>query len=85
MPTYGKLGTVCIAASGSMTRAVRAQRVLHEAGICAEVVALAPEETRHGCAYGVEYPCSEERRVRVALRNARVPISQYLHRERNVL
>lgn len=84
MPMHKQIQASCIAASGSMTRAVRAQRALLAAGIRAEVVALSPEDTRQGCAFGVEYPCTEERRARIALRNARVPISQYLHKERDV-
>ena len=76
--------TRCIAATGSMTRSVRAQRVLLNTGIRAEVVSLSPEQTRNGCAFGVEYACTEEHRAKMALRNAHVPISQYLRKEQNM-
>ncbi len=70
----------CVAALGPMTAAVKAQRVLLAAGISAEVVALAPEDTRRGCAYGLEFPCSMESKTRVALRAARITVSQYIEK-----
>ena len=81
MPTQQYKGNGCVAATGTMTRSVSAQRTLLSAGISAEVVALAPTDTRNGCSYGVEYPCTEDKRARIALRNARIPISQYLRKD----
>lgn len=68
----------CVAAIGAMTGAVKAQRALLSVGIAAEVVALSPEQTKRGCAYGVEFPCDRETEVRAALRAARVSVSQYI-------
>lgn len=68
----------CVAAVGAMTAAIKAQRVLRSAEIDAEVVALAPEETRRGCAYGVEFSAARENEARAAFRAARVSVSQYI-------
>ena len=46
--------------------------------ISAEVVALAPEETRRGCAYGVEFAAAFENTARTAFRAARISVSQYI-------
>ncbi len=70
----------CVAAVGSMTAAIKAQRVLLSHGIDAEVVALAPEETRRGCAYGTEFPTADEPTARAALRGAGISVSQYILR-----
>ena len=70
----------CIAAVGSMTASIKAERALLAAGITAYVVSLLPEETRRGCAYGVQYPCAFEAQVRAALRDAHLSVSQYLKR-----
>ena len=68
----------CIAAMGSMTATVKAQRVLLDKGIQAEVIALAPEDTRRGCAYGLEFACHLQDETRTALRAARITPSQYI-------
>ena len=69
-----------VAAIGAMTTAIKAQRVLAAEGITAEVVALSPKETRHGCAYGLEFAKDDERTVRAALQAARISPSQFLSR-----
>ena len=69
---------VCLAATGQMTMSLKAQRVLTDAGITAEVRPLHPGQTRRGCAYGVAFPCEMRRVVRMALHAARIPVSQYL-------
>ena len=74
--SYGRVE--CRAALGAMSAAIRAERALQENGIFAQVVALEPGETRHGCAYGIAFPCADEACVRATLRAARIPISQYL-------
>lgn len=74
-----------IAAIGSMTAAIKAQRALSRTGIIAEIVSLSPEETRRGCAYGISYPLAREAAVRNALRAAGIPVSQYLRKGGNEL
>ncbi len=70
----------CIAAIGAMTAAVKAQRALLDSEITAEVIALAPEDTRRGCAYGLEFPCRMQSEARAALRAARISVSQYIEK-----
>lgn len=74
--------TRCIAAIGSLTLSLKAQRALQAAALPAEVIALAREETRQGCAYGVSFPCAERGRVKAALAAQRLSPTQYI--ERNV-
>ncbi|MBQ3063606.1 MAG: DUF3343 domain-containing protein [Clostridia bacterium] len=70
----------CRAALGPTSAALRAVRALQAVGINAEVVALAPNETKRGCAFGIEFACTDEPRVRATLRAARVSVSQYFKR-----
>lgn len=67
-----------VAAIGAMTAAIKAQRALAAAGLAAEVIALSPEQTRRGCAYGIEFFEAEERAVRAALAAARIHPSQFI-------
>lgn len=76
-PGQGEKG---IAAIGSMTAAIKAQRALQGAGFAVDVIALSPGETRRGCAYGIEYPADMDARVRTALRLAHISVSQYLRK-----
>lgn len=71
-----------VAAIGSMTAAIKAQRALAASGIAAEIVSLSPRETRRGCAYGVEYSVQFDTNVRNALRAARISVSQYFRKGR---
>ncbi len=67
----------CRAALGPMSAAIRAERALLAADIFAQVVALEPGETKRGCAFGVEFACIDEARVRAVLRTSRITVSQY--------
>ena len=71
----------CVAAMGSMTSALRAQRILGGAGLSTEIVSLSPEETRRGCAYGVEIPCADIALARQTFRAAGLTPSQYIERK----
>ena len=70
-----------VAAIGSVTAAIGAQRALLSAGVSAEVVSLLPDQTKKGCAYGVEFSASEESAARGALRRARIGVTQYLRKD----
>ena len=72
--------TRVVAAIGAMTTAIKAQRVLATEGITAEVVALSQKETRHGCAYGLEFAKADERTARAALQAARISPAQFISR-----
>ena len=69
-----------IAAIGSMTAAIKAQRALERTGILSQVVSLSPTETRRGCAYGISYAADRHSAVRQALRLARISVSEYLQK-----
>ena len=73
---------VCVAAIGSMTLCIKAQRALLDNGIAAHVIALSPRETRNGCAYGVAFAQGAERNARAVLSNARIPVSQYFTKDK---
>ncbi len=68
---------MCVAAIGSMTMAMKAQRTLLNRGVAARVLALSPAETRHGCAYGVSFSANDESAARAALQAAGIAVSQY--------
>lgn len=57
----------CLAVMGSMTQAMRAQKVLAGAAVRAEVVKADSAHTNRGCAYALSYPCSQENNVRTIL------------------
>lgn len=71
----------CIATMSTMTLALRAQSLLRSAAIRTEVIPLRPEESKHGCAYGLRFDCEDDRALRRILRNARIPVSQFIKRE----
>lgn len=58
----------CTAVIGSMTQAMRARRALTNAAVYANVVKVNAATAKHGCAYGVSYPCSLDGAVREVLR-----------------
>ena len=60
----------CFAVMGSMTQALRAQKVLAGAAIRAEVVKADSNHTRRGCAYALSYPCVQDGNVRAVLLSA---------------
>lgn len=74
---------VCVAAIGSMTLCIKAQRALLDGGIAAHVIALSPRETRNGCAYGVAFALTAERNARAVLTHARIPVSQYFTKDKS--
>ena len=74
-------GEMVVAAIGSMTGAIKAKRALEAKGIACEIVSLEPSATKRGCAYGVIFAPGLEKAIRGVLREARIPVSQYLHRD----
>lgn len=67
----------CFAVIGSMTQAIRAQRVLASAAIRAEVVKADEGGSRHGCAYALSYPCAQGANVRLVLKSGGVRVRAY--------
>jgi len=67
----------CLAVMGSMTQAMRAQKVLSDAAVRAEVVKADSAHTRRGCAYALSYPCSQESNVRTILSSAGIRVRDF--------
>ena len=70
----------CLAVMGSMTQVLRAQKVLSDAAVRADVVKADSAHTRRGCAYALSYPCSQENNVRTILSSAGIRVRD-LYRE----
>lgn len=68
----------CIAALGSTTQALGAQRALARAAIRSSVVKLDAKQTTKGCAYGLEFPCAQQNNVRTILESAKIPVKQII-------
>jgi len=58
----------CYCTVGSMTQAMRAQRVLADAAIQAQIVKN--DNAHRGCAYALSYSCLQENNVRTILARA---------------
>jgi hypothetical protein len=71
----------CLAVMGSMTQAMRAQKVLAGAAVRAEIVKADSAHTRRGCAYALSYPCSQENNVRTILSSAGIRVRSYYQEE----
>ena len=68
----------CTAVIGSMTGAMKAQSILAEAAIRASVVKISSAKATGGCAYGVDFPCTQSANVRTVLDRAGVRVREYL-------
>ncbi len=68
---------ICTASIGSLTHAMKGQKLLAEVGIAANIVKLDAKKTRRGCAYGIEFSCSELKKVRTKLGASHLPVSEY--------
>ena len=69
----------CTAVIGSMTQAMKAQSVLSEAAIRSTLTKISSSRTHNGCAYGVDFPCTQSGNVRTVLERAGVRVRDYLH------
>ena len=69
---------ICTAVIGSMTQAMKAQNILAEAAIRASLTKISSGRTSGGCAYGVDFPCTQSGNVRMILERAGVRVREYL-------
>lgn len=69
---------ICTATFSSLTYAMKAQKALADTGTYGKIVKLDTALTKKGCAYGVEFFCEEQRRVRTVLQAAGVRPSRFL-------
>ncbi len=72
----------CLAVMGSMTQTLRAQKVLSEAAVRAEIVKADSAHTRRGCAYALSYPCLQENNVRTILSSAGIRVRDFYREEK---
>ena len=71
-------GGICTAVIGSMTGAMKAQNALAEAAIRAHISKISSSGAAGGCAYGVDFPCTQSGNVRTVLDRAGVRVREYL-------
>ena len=69
----------CTAVLGSMTQAMRAQSILAEAAIRSVVVKVSSAGSTGGCAYGVDFPCTQMSNAKTVLNGAGMRVREYLH------
>ena len=72
------MGGSCSAVIGSMTQAMRAQNALAEAAIRAVVVKVSSAKSTGGCAYGVDFPCTQMSNAKTILSHAGVRVREFL-------
>ena len=58
----------CLSTIPSLNISIKAQKELAKYGIYCKIVSLDPTVSHYGCAYGIEYSCSESQSVRALLR-----------------
>lgn len=69
---------LCTAVIGSMTQAMKAQTTLSEAAIRATLTKISSSRTMGGCAYGVDFPCTQSGNVRMILERSGIRVREYL-------
>ena len=68
----------CTAVIGSMTQAMRAQSLLAEAAIRSTVVKVSSAKSTGGCAYGVDFPCTQMSNAQTVLTRTGIRVREYL-------
>ena len=66
--------TGCFSVLGSMTQALRAQKLLAAAAIPTDVVKADTESTGRGCAYALSYACAQQDNVRRLLEKSGIRV-----------
>ena len=69
----------CTAVIGSMTQAMKAQNLLAEAAIRAHISKISSSGAAGGCAYGVDFPCTQQGNVRMILDRAGIRVREHLN------
>ena len=70
---------ICIATIPSMNICIKAQKALTDNKIFCKIISIDPKLTKRGCAYGIEFSCSEEKNVKSILRRVGIHPSQFLN------
>ena len=63
---------ICTIVTGSITSAMKAQKVLTGSAIQSIVVKLDSSTTKHGCTYGLEINCNQLSNARTVLTNSKI-------------
>ena len=72
---------ICIATIPSMNICIKAQKALADNMIYCKIISIDPKLTKRGCAYGIEFSCSDEQQIRSILRKIGIRPSQFLNKE----
>ena len=70
---------ICIATIPSINICIKAQKALADNKIFCKIISIDPKLTKRGCAYGIEFSCSEEKNVKSILRRMGIYPSQFLN------
>ena len=62
----------CSAALGSVTEAMKAEKVLAAAAIPCEIIKSEGSSRRRGCVFGIGFSCAQQNNVRAVLSAARI-------------
>ena len=68
----------CIAALNSLNKCIKAEKVLSSHGYFCKIISLDNSLTRNGCAYGIEFSCSENDDIRKILRTNRIDVTEFV-------
>ena len=68
----------CSAVIGSMTSAMKAQRLLGRQALQVNVKKISPSTGNRGCVYGIEFDCRLMRDVKITLDNAGINVVEFL-------
>lgn len=75
MKQYGEIN--CTATLQSLTAAQKAQRALAAAAIRSSIVKIEGTSFTHGCSYGIEFPCNQQKNVARVLSGAGVTVKKW--------
>lgn len=75
MSNYENTHSVCAASIGSVTHAMKAQRILSENAITSSVNKVS---SKSGCSYGVMFPCLQRKNVEIILSKNNIRVREYL-------
>lgn len=67
--------SVCAASIGSVTHAMKAQKILSENAIVSSVNKVS---SKSGCTYGVMFPCLQKQNVETILSKYNIRVREYL-------
>ncbi len=67
----------CFADLGSVTYAMKAQRILSNAAIPSSVIKSDTSSRHRGCTYGIRFSCQQKNNVRTVLEAARISVKQW--------